>query len=883
MVIGLLVLLGMLMGTAALVSLTSGDLLSAVLQNSNRDARATAESGADAIIATFNAPENRKLLVAAKAMDSLSRNNSELRSPCVSVNGERPGGDGRPSEAAVTLARGTWTNLVSGSATRRFRLTRISYATGSSGSNNRREFTVSTAPGQGIDAAAAAAFTANRPNLNDPDGVGGNQRPGHNRGYIALTVEGSVTGADGRASISTITREYEVLAKCCGASFGSGGAGGARAASTNLPSIGADSRLCNLELGIILGLNGGDLWSFEANDRYTTTNEAGQVVSIPNILGMLNPGETIFERSNYRVTPHSRTFFTTDKTTDNPFYSPDEDDVRRGGWIQQVIDNNYSCSGITLGRARIGCYAPINCKDATRQDFYCFGQKQDLQGLAVSGIPVIATDLELPSIGSFKFSWPSGSGANGSGAYIRTRQNDYAGQGVFIKSNSTNFKYVIRTNNDPANPRVEVCQTTTGNPCTAWTQISDTSLDPNFASDGDNFQSASYGNKTGPDNLWSSTWSETGDPGLGAGPQAGLIQILPSGEGLQLGNSTDNANADNDSVSISRTANLTRGGASIPNAQLNFIYQTSAAASPFRITVRAEGQQDFTRDVTTPSSTDSNYTVVIPPTHVSDKTTIKISNLSRLNKTFFRIKNLTIGSQKASCRYTTSSPRSNGAGFHCLGPSINLVAGGQLIVDTTGGPLSFYYVENNDNRGVTLDSPVIQFGTTNSSFIKHVRCETIDNNCDTDAIQALVPLGYPDRLNFFGRDPSSSFNTKASYQFVQLGVRSSNFTPGKIAGVWIYFPMGHVEIATIGCGKNPATEDDAKAFWAGTENWNYSGRIWAKTFRPCGLTHIRVPRTQLSSLADPFGGSLPANFANEFVGWLGTDWVARSVSGTSNY
>ncbi len=874
MVIGLIVLLGMLMGTAALVSLTSGDLLSAVLQNSNRDARATAESGADAIIATFNAPENRKLLVAAKAMDSLSRNNSELRSPCVSVNGERPGEDGKPSEAAVTLARGTWTNLVSGSATRRFRLTRISYATGSSGSNNRREFTVSTAPGQGIDAAAAAAFTANRPNLNDPDGVGGNQRPGHNRGYIALTVEGSVTGADGKASTSTITREYEVLAKCCGASFGSGGAGGVRAASTNLPSIGADSRLCNLELGIIIGLNGGDLFSFEANDRYTTTSETGQVVSIPNILGMLNPGETIFERSNFRVTPHSQT----KNNTDSPFYSPDELDVKRGGWIQQVINNNYSCSGITLGTSKIPCYAPIDCKDAPLDgeviNYYCFGQKQDLQGLAVSGIPVIATDLELPSIGSFKFSWPSGSGASGSGAYIRTRQNDYAGQGVFIKSNATNFKYVIRTNNDPTNPRVEVCQTTAGSPCTAWTQISDTSLDANFASDGDNFQSASYGDSTGPDNLWSSTWTESGDPG--SDPQAGLIQILPSGEGLQFRDSTGNANG---SVAISRTANLS----SIPNAQLNFIYQTSAAASPFKIEIsNSNCPVPQIIPFNSASSTDSSSTIDIEPCFVREGTKIIISNPSPLKNTFFRIKNLTIGSKKASCRYTTSSPRSNGAGFHCLGPSINLVAGGELIVDTTGGPLSFYYVEDNDNRGVTLDSPVIEFGKTISSFIKHVRCETIVDDCKTDAVQALVPLGYPDRLNFFGRDSSSSFNTKASYQFIQLGVRNTNFTPGKIAGVWIYFPMGHVEIATIGCGPL-ATSAAAKAFWAGTENWNYSGRIWAKTFRPCGLTHIRVPRTQLSSLADPFGGSNLTNFANEFVGWLGTDWVARSVSGTSNY
>ncbi len=47
----------------------------------------------------------------------------------------------------------------------------------------------------------------------------------------------------------------------------------------------------------------------------------------------------------------------------------------------------------------------------------------------------------------------------------------------------------------------------------------------------------------------------------------------------------------------------------------------------------------------------------------------------------------------AWCEFTSSSPITLDAGFHCVGPTINQFDGGDLFIDTSGGPLSLFYTE----------------------------------------------------------------------------------------------------------------------------------------------------------------------------------------------
>ncbi|MFM7733128.1 MAG: hypothetical protein ACKO6F_06645 [Cyanobium sp.] len=73
-------------------------------------------------------------------------------------------------------------------------------------------------------------------------------------------MEGRVVRDDNTIATNTISREYQVLAKCCGASFGSGGSGGPGNAG-NPQSLGADGRFCNANWGMVVGATGGSMWS----------------------------------------------------------------------------------------------------------------------------------------------------------------------------------------------------------------------------------------------------------------------------------------------------------------------------------------------------------------------------------------------------------------------------------------------------------------------------------------------------------------------------------------------------------------------------------------------------------------------------------------------
>jgi len=64
MIAGILVILALIVGTLGVVAIVNGANLGIFGSGEARDSQQVAEAGADQIIATFNQPENRQLLVA---------------------------------------------------------------------------------------------------------------------------------------------------------------------------------------------------------------------------------------------------------------------------------------------------------------------------------------------------------------------------------------------------------------------------------------------------------------------------------------------------------------------------------------------------------------------------------------------------------------------------------------------------------------------------------------------------------------------------------------------------------------------------------------------------------------------------------------------------
>lgn len=238
-----------------------------------------------------------------------------LRTPCFNAaTRTRPGpnNDGLPDQAAIDLGDGTWRDAVTGATAnatqngRQFRLVRVSYLASDGRANpNPRQLRRTATPGGGINGSALpGGFTSwdELLNLDDPDGLGALQ-PGRNSGFIVLEVEGRVVRGGRVVANSRTTREFEVLPKCCGASLGTNNSGGVGYAGAT-GSLGSDSRLCNLQYGIVTGFNNGWHCSYFANDQFTQRDRGlGVMGRYGPILGVVSNAGDAFDRASCRVRP----------------------------------------------------------------------------------------------------------------------------------------------------------------------------------------------------------------------------------------------------------------------------------------------------------------------------------------------------------------------------------------------------------------------------------------------------------------------------------------------------------------------------------------------------------------------------------------------------
>jgi hypothetical protein len=872
MIVGILVVLGLIVASASLVSVVNGGLSAITDDSAANQAQAVAESGAEQIIAVLNQPENRKLLVSgdvAPTTTNWTTSNANLRSPCLSTSNVRPGtNNGYPSSTAVALADGSFRSLADITQTtgdQRFALKAVRYSTGANASSNRRTiyrtYQVGTAtPSASAGTVPTGSSFSDLVNLSDPDASGA-VTAGSNSGLIAITVEGRIYRNGVQVGSATVTKEYEVLAKCCGGSFGSNGSGG-RNVSTN--SLGSDSRYCGVDFGMIVGVNNGKMWSYFNNDRYTQRNDNNQVVDVRNLLGIVAADGDPFSRVNATIGGRSvgcRVIPGQCSTTSEVYTSSGAND--NDLYFNQLA----SCT---------------SC-----------GNASDKAGTSASGIPIVPVYLAtgLPTVASrYAVSWTVGGRP--------AARIDVASNGGYPSFTSiATTKLILRTRNDTSPPRVELCDATYATcSSTSWAQVSTAGT----LTIGDDFNNNTYSNITsGSVNRWPTSWVES-EPTTATGttvattqtPTTGSVAINSAALRLTGGSSATR--------SIQRVINLH----ALQSPSLSFTYtrSTLSGTKPLIVEYSTNNGTTYTQLVSLPATTASASTqrLVIPAAAQTGYTRIRF----RLGATFtatewVAIDNVQITNSAGGaasyndwCEYKSAFPITSQftGGFHCLGPSLNFVAGGTFIVDSTGGSLSFYYNNANDTRGQSLSTPVINMA--GGGTLQHVNCNTNipptlaftpSENCQTPIPETKYSaVGEQDMFNIFGRDtsPGGASNTM---QWVRIGSFSTNVTtPGKIAGAWFYMPWGALYLVAEQCdgGALPA------GFYTNDNNWNFGGRLWMRLVIPCGANYFRIPPSSVTNLAALIGTASLRSAAGDvdFVSWTGVDWVARAaISTRSNW
>ncbi len=944
MVAGMLVVLALLVGSLGLVAVVTGSNLASLGSGESRDAQQVAEAGADQIIATFNQPENRQLLVAGSTPpNQWTTTNAALQSPCISTSNERPGGTGFPSARAVGLANGQFRNLEDlaqvNQGNRRFALQAVRYSAGNQGALDRRSvFRTFAANGTALSQDGIIPANTNfnaLVNLDDPDGSGA-LRPGTNTGFIAVTVEGRVYRPDGTFSSSTITKEFEVVPKCCGGSFGTNASGGSTSGASAPGDLGADSRFCGIEFGIITGINGGRFFSQLANDRYTRRNTNNQVVNIGSILGIIAAPTHTWDRTTDQVVGGRQVGFRMVPNTRDTV-----NDLMPG-----VPAGNLAAFTVPSG-------APNPCPTS-------WGDAASIAGRAASCIPVVPLFLSagLPSITSkYTYNWTAGgypdtvskqtvNSAN-LGGYPQIRADSVADNtvNVWIRGNgATGLGQVT------PGPFLEYCNTKylTDNKCASvfngsdvhtWAVISRPgAVDGGI---GDNFASNSLSGRTaGSTPRWPTIWVERDTSGTGVATGDLTIsggQVTFQDVGGDFGTTFTNAPA------LARAVNLF--GLATPWLEFTFARTGSgsfANISALRLdysfasgvttdqpidtdtgwvqlaTVRADGNVAHSGGATGSNCvlSGSTYTcrIAFPPaalTPAADNTsTNRFSHFVkfrlRANSDFntgtnrintVTLDNVAIKSSSAgldpqyrnTCEYSSSFPATSNftGGFHCLGPSVDMInLGNVLWIDTTDHSTTFYYNRTEDTRGINGNDPLINL--IGGATMANVICSRANplttapvENCKTLVPEnAFNPVGEYDRFNMFGRDTAPANNctdlnlsNQPCNQIIAIGADSSASAANRsrIAGAWFYFPWGLFSFAVNGCDTIPAIP---AAEFAGDDSWNFGGRLWARTIYACGQNHFRVPPSASTDLTQLVGASNSADLT--FIRWDGIDWVARS-------
>ena len=195
----------LLIGLAALGARSTQGFLASVFQGVNREARDVAESAITDFAVTLNREENRWLLVAGNDQLAQWDSNSVHRNLCSGefVNGKYVPNTALATSASRFMRSDSWQNLISGDSSRQFRVedVRYRYENRTAGSE-RADFNLAT-----VDANIPSHTVRNA------------ALQGGTRTLLRVTLQGRVQ-RNGQLSQARVTREFEVVPKCCKRSFG---------------------------------------------------------------------------------------------------------------------------------------------------------------------------------------------------------------------------------------------------------------------------------------------------------------------------------------------------------------------------------------------------------------------------------------------------------------------------------------------------------------------------------------------------------------------------------------------------------------------------------------------------------------------------------------
>lgn len=269
MVAALLLFIGM----AALITRTNQGFLASADQGVNREARDVAESAITDFAVTLNREENRRLLVAGNDQLGQWTSNTAHRNPCSGqFVATTPASDqlvAVPATAAATSAdrfvrNGTWQNLIAGDTSRQFLVEDVTYRyEDRTAGSERRDFDFNT-----IDANIPTHTVRNA------------ALQGGTRTLLRVTIQGRVV-RNGQTSLARVTREFEVVPKCCKRSFSRHSGLGVDGSD---PAWGTDPvKLCpqvqddGIGRGLIGSLNGGE--PNGSNNTLDIVDESGNLIT----------------------------------------------------------------------------------------------------------------------------------------------------------------------------------------------------------------------------------------------------------------------------------------------------------------------------------------------------------------------------------------------------------------------------------------------------------------------------------------------------------------------------------------------------------------------------------------------------------------------------
>lgn len=271
MVAALLLFIGM----AALITRTNQGFLASADQGVNREARDVAESAITDFAVTLNREENRRLLVAGnepKGQSSWSSNTNH-QNPCsgdFDANGKYLPNSALATTASRFIPSDNWQDLMAGDSSRQFLVEDVTYRyEDRTAGSERRDFDFNT-----IDANIPTHTVRNA------------ALQGGTRTLLRVTIQGRVV-RNGQTSRARVTREFEVVPKCCKRSFSRHSGLGAPPSEENPnpdPAWGTDPVLeCPMALddgigrGIIGSLNGGV--PSGSNNTLDIVDEAGNLIT----------------------------------------------------------------------------------------------------------------------------------------------------------------------------------------------------------------------------------------------------------------------------------------------------------------------------------------------------------------------------------------------------------------------------------------------------------------------------------------------------------------------------------------------------------------------------------------------------------------------------